>query len=78
MVADGFSSMEKRFDGVEARLDGVEGRLEEVEERLEGVEGRLQGVEGEVRATNQRIDRVVMPELDDHSRRIKDLEIRTT
>ena len=67
MVADGFSSMQKnmheRFDGVDERLDKVEGRLDKVEK--------------EVHLTNQRIDQVVMPELDSHATRIKDLEVHT-
>jgi len=64
MVAEGFSSMQKHMD---ERFDGVD-------ERLNKVEGRLDNVEKEVHQTNQRIDKVVMPMLDDHSRRIKDLE----
>ena len=50
MVANGFSSMEERFD-----------RLAK-----------------EVHLTNQHIDRVVMPILDSHATRIKDLELKLT
>jgi hypothetical protein len=37
---------------------------------------RLETLEKEVRSTNQHIDRVVMPLLDSHSNRIKNLEIK--
>lgn len=74
MVAEGFKAAEKnmneRFDQVDERFDAIDARFDKVEERL----GR---VEQEVHQTNQRIDKVVIPELDAHASRIKDLEVHT-
>ena len=64
MVADGFSSMKKEMN-------------ERFDEFGRSMGERFDGVEKEVRATNQRIDRVVIPELDAHAARIKDLEAHT-
>jgi hypothetical protein len=53
MIADGFSSMESRFDTLEVRAV----------------------IQKETYSTNQRIDQFIAPSLDDHARRIKDLEL---
>lgn len=64
MVAEGFKEVGKRFDEMGREMD----------DRFDAVDKRFDGLEKEVRQINQRIDRVVMPSIDDHSRRIKDLE----
>jgi hypothetical protein len=68
MMADGFSSIDKRFDAVDTRFDTVD-------KRFDRLEGRVYTLEQEVRTTNRRIDEVVIPVIDDHSHRIKDLEL---
>ena len=45
MIANGFSSVDKRFDKIEDRLTKVENRLTSVEDRLTKVENRLTSVE---------------------------------
>lgn len=70
MVAEGFKEVGKRFDEVYDRFDAVD-------ERLDKVEMRLDGVGKEVHQINQRIDKVIIPAIDEHSRRIKDLEVHT-
>lgn len=64
IVANGFSTMEQsmneRFDAVDARFDAMDTRFDSVENRMENVEHRLD---------------TVVDMLDDHSRRIKDLEL---
>lgn len=45
-------------------------------DRFYGLETRMDSLEKEVRQTNQHIDRIVMPTLDSHAARIKDLEIK--
>ncbi len=62
MVANGFSSMDKRFDGLE--------------DRMESLENRMESVEKVVQETNRRIDNVVMPIQEEHARRIKNLELK--
>ncbi len=64
MVAEGFKAAEKN----------VNERFDVVDERFDKVDARLDTIEKEVHQINQRIDKVVMPMLDEHSRRIKDLE----
>lgn len=75
MVADGFSAAQKDV------REGFEDIRKEMNERFDefgkSMDERFDGIEKEVRATNQRIDRVVMPELDSHATRIKDLEVHT-
>ncbi len=64
MVADGFLAVDKRFDVLENRVGLLEERVEtgfrEVNQRLTIVENRLD---------------TVVELLDDHSTRIKDLEL---
>ena len=64
MVADGFSAVQKDVK------EGFADMRNEMDERFDGLEK-------EVRQINQRIDRVVIPELDSHAVRIKDLEVHT-
>ncbi len=54
MIADGFASVDKRFEAMDLRFDSLEKVVHE---------------------TNRRIDNVIMPTQEDHSRRIKDLEL---
>lgn len=68
MVAEGFKAAEKN---VNERFDQVDERFEEMHKEMDK---RFDGLEKEVRQVHQRIDQVVMPMLDDHSRRIKDIE----
>jgi hypothetical protein len=63
MVANGFSSMDKRFDSLENRMDRMDTRMD----RVEMV----------VTETNRLIDQIIMPTQDDHARHIKDLELQT-
>jgi predicted nuclease with TOPRIM domain len=83
MVANGFSAMDKRFEAIDERFDVVDTRFDALEERMESLDGRMEGVEGRmdrlenvVMETNRLIDKVVMPTLDEHARRIKDLELK--
>ncbi len=69
MVANGFSAMDKRFDGLEERMDGFDDRMESFENRLDRVEENQQ-------QTNNLIQRIIIPALDQNSRRIKDLELK--
>ncbi len=46
-----------------------------MDERFGAVDARFDLLESKVDATNARIDTIVMPTIEDHSRRIKDLEI---
>ena len=71
MIADGFSSLQK---DMEERFDEAG---KEMNERFDAVDKRFDGLEKEVRQINQRIDKVVIPELDSHATRIKDLEVHT-
>ncbi|MDP2594073.1 MAG: hypothetical protein Q8P36_01925 [bacterium] len=75
MVADGFKSVEKnmneQFAEVDKRFDEMG---QEIDARFDKVDTRLDSLDKEVHQINQRIDHVVMPALDEHSRRIKDLE----
>jgi len=54
--------------------EGFKDSQKNVNERFDQVDERLDSLEKEVHQISQRIDTVVMPLLDDHSRRIKDLE----
>ena len=54
--------------------EGFKDSQKNVNERFDQVDERLDSPEKEVHQISQRIDTVVMPLLDDHSRRIKDLE----
>lgn len=40
------------------------------------VQRGFERIEQEIRSTNDRIDKIVIPSLDDHATRIKDLELR--
>ena len=73
MVADGFSSMQKYLD---ERFEAVDERFDVMDERFDRLEIRMERVEKVGQETNRRIDNVVMPMQDDHSRRIKDLELK--
>ncbi|MDO8407994.1 MAG: hypothetical protein Q7S95_02030 [bacterium] len=75
MVADGFKEVGKRFDDMGKEMDE---RFDAVDKRFDKVDTRLDSLEREVRLTNQRIDQVIMPTIDEHSRRIKDLEVGVT
>ena len=68
MIAEGFKAAEKN----------VNERFDQVDERFDKVDTRLDNLEKEVHQINQRIDKVVMPAIDEHSRRIKDLETSVT
>lgn len=46
-----------------------------MDDQFEAVDNRFKSLENEVRAINQRIDTVVIPAIDDHSSRIKQLEL---
>ncbi|MEO6536564.1 MAG: hypothetical protein ABIT47_02655 [Candidatus Paceibacterota bacterium] len=80
MFADSFSSMQKymdkRFDAIDQRFDGVDGRLDGLESRMEKVEFVVTETNHRLDETNSRIDTIVIPVLEDHSRRIKNLELR--
>lgn len=65
MMADGFSAVQESFTAFQVHVD----------ERFDALEGRVDTLEKEVRTINQRIDTVVIPVIDDHSRRIKNLEL---
>jgi chaperonin cofactor prefoldin len=67
IVAEGFAAMDKRFDALEVRMDRIEARVYAIEKRLDSLEA-------EVRIINDRLDKYISPTLDDHARRIKDLE----
>lgn len=73
MVANGFtemkSYMDERFDDVDKRFDDVDNRFDEVDKKFDRVNKRID-------ETNRIMDVIVVPALDDHSRRIKDLELK--
>ena len=56
-------------------FSSVAARFDELEEKIEK---RMDSLEKEVRFTNQHIDRIVMPLLDSHATRIKDMELKLT
>lgn len=76
MVADGFKSM--REDMSERFEEIGKDMSERLADMGKDMNGRFDSLEKEVHTTNQHIDRVVMPMLDEHSRRIKDLEVRVS
>jgi glutamyl-tRNA reductase len=81
MVAGGFAEFRKDMtEGfAQIRTEMAEGFSEVRTEMAEGfsdVRQRVGSLEGEVRLTNQRLDEYISPTLEDHSRRIKDLELK--
>ena len=65
MSAEGFLSIQKTL--VEFR--------EEMHDGFHRVDSRIDALEYKVDQTNARIDSIVIPELDNHATRIKDLEL---
>jgi len=61
-IDDGFSAMDKRFDNLETRVDSL------------GKEVDVLGQE--IASVHQRLDVLIVPTLEDHSRRIKNLELK--
>lgn len=74
MIAEGFSSVEKRFNGLDERMDGLEERIDGLDGRMESLDGRMDGLERAVRETNALMDKNIIPTLDEHAHRIKALE----
>jgi hypothetical protein len=72
MVAEGFLGIDKRFEILEGSMND---RFESLEESMNGRFEKLEiDLEVGLRAVNKRLDSVVEL-LDDHSTRIKDLEL---
>ena len=66
MVANGFSAMSKEFSDMS----------QENGERFDMLEERIERIEKNQEQTNNLIQRIIIPNLDQHSRRIKDLELK--
>ncbi|MDB5264798.1 MAG: hypothetical protein JWN64_369 [Parcubacteria group bacterium] len=79
MVAEGFSSMQqymdKKFDAVDERFETIDARFGAMDSRFDRVENRLGAVEILVKDTNRLIDTVVLPTLNEHATRLKELEM---
>ena len=58
MVANGFSSVDKRFDAVDVRFNKVEDRLTKVESELTGVRKRVDELNDNIKSTRQEISKV--------------------
>ncbi len=66
MVANSFSTLEKNMETM------IDGRIESLKDHMDE---RFGSLEAEVHSTNERMDSFIVPTLDDHARRIKDLEL---
>ncbi|MDB5237644.1 MAG: hypothetical protein JWL88_746 [Parcubacteria group bacterium] len=75
MVSDGFIRVDERFDQIDKRFDRLEDRVGNVEGKVGSLEVKIGSLEIEIHGTSQRIDRLVSV-IDDHSKRIKKLEMK--
>lgn len=80
IVDQKFFTTDQKFDSIDKKFEGLTQSIKDLAEATSDgfvrVEERIEKLEGEVRSTNQHIDRVMMPLLDSHARRIKDLEVK--
>lgn len=70
MMAEGFTELRKDMESGFSEVRG------DMDAGFCKVEAQIAELRQELRSTNQRLDEYVSPTLADHSRRIKDLELK--
>ena len=72
-----FNAVDTKFEAIETRLDRADVKLETIETKLIGVQNNMSTLEDEVHGTNDRLDSFIVPHINDHARRIKNLELKS-
>lgn len=75
VLAQNFGTIDKRFNTIDERFDAIDERFDSVDSRLDTIDTKVHTLEGEIKGTNSRLDDYIIPLLDDHARRVKDLEL---